>query len=165
MADKPYRLSVGVMLFNRDGLVFIGRRLDKSHAEHVAPGHEWQMPQGGIDGDEAPRQAAVRELYEETNVKSVDYLAESPEWYAYDLPDEVSLKAWNGRYRGQKQKWFAFRFLGEDSEIDIHQPGGGEKPEFDAWRWEEMVRLPDLIIPFKREVYVKVIEAFAQLAR
>jgi putative (di)nucleoside polyphosphate hydrolase len=153
------------MVLNRDGLVFIGRRLDKNHAEHSAPGYEWQMPQGGIDADEEPREAAMRELYEETNIKSVEYLAESPDWYAYDLPDDVSLKAWKGRYRGQKQKWFAFRFLGDEAEINIHEPGGAEKPEFDAWRWEEMARLPNLIIPFKREVYVKVVEGFAHLGR
>ncbi|MBV9219537.1 MAG: RNA pyrophosphohydrolase [Methylobacteriaceae bacterium] len=164
MNDKPYRLAVGVMLINRVGLVFVGRRRNKKLPEHVADGFEWQMPQGGIDAGEDPRQAALRELYEETNVSSVSFLAEAPQWYAYDLPEPIRRTTWRGRYRGQKQKWFAFRFVGEDSEIDILNPAGGAKPEFVAWRWEKMSRLPDLIIPFKRKVYETVVQVFAHLA-
>lgn len=160
-----YRPCVGVALFNRDGLVFAGRRRNKALREHVAPGHEWQMPQGGIDKGEDPGAAAMRELYEETNVRSVSRLAEAPDWYAYDLPDDIAKEAWKGKYAGQTQKWFAFRFEGEDSEIDIDNPAGGEhRPEFDAWRWVALSEMPKLIIPFKRPVYEKVVAAFAHLA-
>jgi putative (di)nucleoside polyphosphate hydrolase len=107
----------------------------------------------------------LRELYEETSVRSVSLLAEAPDWYAYDLPAMVAGRAWRGRYRGQIQKWFAFRFEGSESEIDIHRPGGGHhRPEFDEWRWVEMHRLPELIIPFKRPVYESVVAAFGHLA-
>lgn len=159
----PYRPCVGVMLVNAQGLVFVGRRRNKRQPEHVAPGHEWQMPQGGIDAGEEPYAAALRELHEETNVRSVELIAEAPDWYSYDLPQDVAKKAWRGGYRGQTQKWFAMRFTGDESEIDIHDPGPGHKPEFDAWRWEEVSRLPELIIPFKREVYEQVVAAFAPL--
>jgi putative (di)nucleoside polyphosphate hydrolase len=153
------------MLLNRDGLVFIGRRRSEAGGEHVADGYAWQMPQGGIDAGEEPYAAAIRELHEETNVQSVSLLAEAPDWYSYDLPAMIAGRAWRGRYRGQTQKWFAFRFEGEDSEIDIRQPAAGQhKPEFDEWRWEEMSRLPELIIPFKRPVYEKVVAAFRHLA-
>jgi putative (di)nucleoside polyphosphate hydrolase len=164
--DLPYRPCVGVMLMNRNGLVFIGRRKSESGPEHVANGYAWQMPQGGIDPGEDPYQAALRELYEETNVRTVRLLAEAPDWYSYDLPSLVAGRAWRGRYRGQIQKWFAFQFEGDDSEIDIRRPAGGHhKPEFDEWRWEAMHRLPDLIIPFKRPVYDKVVAAFRHLDR
>jgi putative (di)nucleoside polyphosphate hydrolase len=165
MADLPYRACVGVMLLNRDGLVFIGRRKSESGIEHVADGYAWQMPQGGIDPGENPYAAAVREMYEETSVRSARLLAEAPDWYSYDLPSMVAGRAWRGRYRGQKQRWFAFRFEGDDAEINILKPGGGHhKSEFDEWRWEEMHRLPDLIIPFKRPVYENVVTAFRHLA-
>ena len=154
------------MLLNRDGRVFLGRRRTEAGPEHVGDGYAWQMPQGGIDPGEDPYAAALRELYEETNVRSVAPLGEAPDWYAYDLPAIVAGRAWRGRYRGQSQKWFAFRFTGLDDEIDISHPGGGRhKPEFDAWRWESMDRLTELIIPFKRPVYEKVVEAFAHLGR
>ena len=159
----PYRPCVGVMLVNAEGLVFIGRRRNKRQPEHVAPGHEWQMPQGGIDAGEDPYVAALRELHEETNVRSVSMIAEAPDWYSYDLPNDVARKSWRGGYRGQTQKWFALRFTGDDSEIDIHDPGPGHKPEFDAWRWEKIERLPELIIPFKRQVYENVVADFAPL--
>ncbi len=151
------------MLVNAQGLVFVGRRRNKRQPEHVAPGHEWQMPQGGIDPGEQPYAAALRELREETNVRSVEFIAEAPDWYSYDLPQDVAKKAWRGGYRGQTQKWFALRFTGTDSEIDIHDPGPGHKPEFDAWRWEDISRLPEMIIPFKRQVYEQVVAAFAPL--
>ena len=161
--NLPYRPCVGVMLVNRQGLVFVGRRRNKRQPEHVAPGHEWQMPQGGIDPGEQPYVAALRELHEETNVRSVELIAEAPAWYSYDLPQDVAKKAWRGGYRGQTQKWFALRFTGDESEIDIHDPGPGHKPEFDAWRWEDISRLAELIIPFKRQVYEQVVADFAPL--
>jgi putative (di)nucleoside polyphosphate hydrolase len=162
LEDLPYRACVGIALINRDGLVFIGRRRAE-RADEVAETYAWQMPQGGIDRGETPHQAAVRELYEETGVRSASLLAEAPDWYAYDLPDVVAGRAWKGRYRGQTQKWFAFRFEGAEEEIDIAHPGG-HRPEFDAWRWERLDRLPALIIPFKRPVYDRVVAAFRHLA-
>jgi len=153
------------MLIGRDGRVFVGRRKSEAGPEHVANGYAWQMPQGGIDPGEDPYAAALRELYEETNVRTVRLLAEAPDWYAYDLPALVAGRAWKGRYRGQTQKWFAFRFEGEEAEIDIARPAGGRhRPEFDEWRWERMERLPELIIPFKRAVYENVVGAFRHLA-
>ena len=122
------------------------------------------MPQGGIDEGEEPLVAARRELFEETNARSVSLLAEAPEWFAYDLPQDVAGQAWKGRFRGQTQKWFAFRFEGDDSEIDVANPGGGHKPEFEAWRWEPLAATPALIIPFKRGVYERVVEAFLPFA-
>jgi putative (di)nucleoside polyphosphate hydrolase len=162
--DLPYRPCVGVALANRQGLVFIGQRKAEAGPEHVDDTYSWQMPQGGIDDGEGPEAAARRELYEETNVRSVTLLAEAPSWFSYDLPPDVAGKAWKGRYRGQTQKWFAYRFEGDDGEIDIGAPAG-HKPEFSAWRWERLDRLPALIIPFKRPVYEKVVEAFAPLLR
>ena len=123
------------------------------------------MPQGGIDRGEQPLQAAYRELREETNVSSVSLLAEAPDWLSYDLPHEVGKEAWRGRYRGQSQKWFAFRFEGEEDEIDIANPAGGHKAEFDSWRWAPLADAPELIIPFKREVYREVARLFAGFAR
>jgi putative (di)nucleoside polyphosphate hydrolase len=165
LASLPYRPCVGLALFNRDGLVFIGRRRREAGPEHVSGNYAWQMPQGGIDPGEDPFAAAVRELYEETNVRSAELLAEAPDWYGYDLPPAAAGRAWRGRYRGQIQKWFALRFTGEDSEINILRPAGGRhRPEFDAWRWERLDRLPDLIIPFKRPVYERVVDAFTHVA-
>lgn len=162
--DLPYRPCVGVVLFNRQGLAFIGRRADAT-AEHGVGDTAWQMPQGGIDAGEEPLAAATRELFEETNVRSATLLAEAPEWFAYDLPEAVAGQAWKGRYRGQTQKWFAFRFDGEDGEIDVAHPGGGHhKPEFDQWRWERLDALPGLIIPFKRGVYEQVALTFGPFA-
>ena len=156
-----YRPCVGTMVLNRDGLVFVGRRAQGP--EHVDLTHVWQMPQGGIDDGEDPWPAALRELYEETSMRSVQKLAEVPEWLPYDLPPEVAHQAWKGRYRGQTQKWYALRFTGDDSEINILEPAGGHKPEFIAWRWEPMRNLPDLVIPFKHAVYTRVVEAFRHL--
>ncbi len=159
-----YRPCVGIALFNPSGKVFIGRRRSRRSMDNIAPGYEWQMPQGGIDLGEQPHAAALRELQEETNVSSVSLLAEVPQWLSYDLPTDISRKVMKGRFRGQTQKWFAFRFEGDETEIDIEHPAGGHKPEFDAWRWEDIERLPDLIIPFKREVYLAVVEAFRPIA-
>ena len=162
MSQFVYRPCVGIALFNREGLVFIGRRRSRRSADHLMSGYEWQMPQGGIDLGEIPRAAALRELQEETNVSSVSFLAEVPHWLVYDLPSDMSRKTWKGRYKGQTQKWFAFRFEGDEREINIDKPDGGHKPEFDAWRWERIERLPELIIPFKRQVYEGVVQQFRQ---
>ena len=165
MHNLPYRPCVGIMLVNHRDLVMVGRRVAEAGPEHVDDTHAWQMPQGGIDAGEEPLAAALRELHEETNVTSVTLIAEAPEWFSYDLPRKVADQAWKGRYRGQTQKWFAFRFEGDDSEINIHEPAGGLHAEFDAWRWERIEALPDLIIPFKREVYQQVVATFAPLLR
>jgi len=147
-----------MMVINRAGLVFIGRRTDGP--EHVDATHVWQMPQGGIDEDEDAYEAALRELYEETSIRSVQKLGEIAEWLTYDLPGEVAKKAWKGKYRGQKQKWYALRFTGKESEINIDDPGGGHEPEFVEWRWVEMRELPGLVIPFKRQTYERVVREF-----
>ncbi len=162
--DLPYRPCAGMMVLNRDGRVFIGRRTDGP--EHIDMAHVWQMPQGGVDEGEDPYPAALRELYEETNIRSVEKIGEIADWLSYDIPRDIAGQAWSGKYRGQKQKWYAFRFLGNDSEIDIAHPGGGaHKPEFVDWRWEKMENLPGLIIPFKRSVYERVLREFAHLAK
>jgi putative (di)nucleoside polyphosphate hydrolase len=161
----PYRDCVGIAVFNAQGQVFLGRRKSAGDPDQsAAHGAPWQMPQGGIDAGEDPLRAALRELYEETNVTSVSLLAEAPEWIYYDLPDEALGIAFKGKYRGQRQRWFAFAFTGADSEIDVAAPGGGKfEPEFDAWRWEKLSRTPALIVPFKREAYEKVVAAFADI--
>lgn len=161
--DLPFRPCVGMMVLNRDGLAFIGRRT--SGPEHVDATHVWQMPQGGIDEDEDPWRAALRELFEETNIRSVQKLGEIAEWLTYDLPPRIAKQAWGGRYRGQKQRWYALRFTGPESEIDIATPAGGHKPEFVAWRWESVANLPSLIIPFKQAVYTRVVAEFARFAQ
>ncbi len=158
----PYRPCVGMMVLNHAGRVFIGRRIDGP--EHVDMVHAWQMPQGGIDPGEDPWPAALRELYEETNIRSVQKLGEIEEWLAYDIPREIVGQAWKGKYRGQQQKWYALRFTGEEKEIDIAHPAGGHKPEFAEWRWEPMENLSRLIIPFKRKVYERVVKEFAKFA-
>jgi putative (di)nucleoside polyphosphate hydrolase len=160
--DLAYRPCVGIMLLNRQGLVFVGRRRGKRADPDISE-FEWQMPQGGIDEGERPFDAALRELREETNVTSVALLGEARDWYSYDLPPAAT-KRWKGRYRGQTQKWFALRFTGQEGEIDIESPGGGlHPPEFDAWRWERPELLPELIVPFKRDVYERVLRDFAHL--
>lgn len=146
---RPYRLGVGVMLLNRNGEVFVGQRIDA-----IEPA--WQMPQGGIDKGETPLEAAWRELVEETGTDKAELLAESPGWLTYDLPAPLRDKVWKGRYRGQKQKWFAMRFTGCDEDINIVT----DHPEFSEWRWAPYERLAELIIPFKRPLYVQVIETF-----
>ncbi len=163
-SELPFRPCVGIMLLNKQGLVFIGRRLQLSRKGEVLDQYAWQMPQGGIDRGENPLDAAKRELLEETGVTSATFLAEASDWYQYDLPQNPAGRSFRGRYRGQTQKWFAFRFEGDDSEINIHEPENGLKAEFSHWRWEKMQRLPDLVIPFKRPVYELVVNTFSYLS-
>ncbi len=161
--DLPYRPCVGLAVFNAQGRVFVGRRL--GGPEHVDATHSWQMPQGGIDKDEDPYEAALRELYEETSIRSIKRLGEVDGWLKYDIPQDIAGQAWKGKYRGQKQKWYALRFTGDESEIDIATPGGGaHKPEFVEWRWERLESTPELIVPFKRSVYDDVVKAFMEFA-
>lgn len=160
----PYRPCVGMMVLNREGRVWCGRRIPEPDSETAGALKLWQMPQGGIDDGEEPLAAARRELYEETGIRSVSLIAEMPRWIRYDLPPHLVGIAFKGRYRGQTQKWFAFRFTGDESEIAIDPPPGGHKPEFDGWAWQDMRDLPDLIVPFKRAVYEEVLAGFMHLA-
>ncbi len=148
----PYRPCVGIMLINPAGLVFVGQRIDNLV-------EAWQMPQGGIDEGEDPQTAAMRELGEEIGTEKAEIIAESAGWLNYDLPVELIPKVWKGRYRGQRQKWFAMRFLGTDADINIET----SHPEFAAWRWVEHHQLPDLIVPFKRDLYQEIVAEFASL--
>ena len=160
----PYRPCVGVMVLNHEGLVWVGRRTPDDRSEMADESYLWQMPQGGIDEGEEPLTTARRELFEETGIESVKLLAEAPGWINYDLPPDKVGVAWKGRYRGQTQKWFAFRFHGDESEIRINPPPGGHEAEFAAWAWRPMGDLPGLIVPFKRKVYEEVLRAFKHLA-
>ena len=159
--ELPMRACVGIMLLNAEGKVWVGRRRPKWAGDHAAK--IWQMPQGGIEKFEPPRIAALRELREETGVTSVEVMAEHPEWLSYELPSSLLGIALKGRYRGQRQKWFAMRFLGDDREIDI-SARDGLKAEFETWRWAPISVVPKLIVPFKRDVYEQVTGAFAHLA-
>jgi len=159
--ELPYRPCAGLFVVNPNGRVFIGRRTEGP--EHIDETHVWQMPQGGIDKGEDPWPAALRELYEETSMRSVEKLGEVEDWLTYDIPRTILEQAWKGKYRGQTQKWYALRFTGDESEIDILQPGGGHhKPEFIAWRWEPAENLPDLVVPFKRRIYERVVSEFSK---
>lgn len=153
-SQLPYRPCVGMMIFNAEGRVFAGKRIDQSL-------EAWQMPQGGIDEGEDLQTAMRRELKEEIGTANVAVLREHPDWLTYDLPEHMIGVALQGRYRGQKQKWFALRFLGKDSEINVKTP----HQEFSDWKWIEAGELARIIAPFKREIYAKVIAAFADLAR
>lgn len=149
----PYRPCVGLMILNADGHVFVGQRVD-TYPE------AWQMPQGGVDPGEKPRDAALRELWEETGIESGDVtvLAETDNWIPYELPHHLVPKLWKGKYRGQEQKWFLFRFTGTDSQINIET----EHQEFAAWRWLPVDDMVEGIVPFKRDVYIEVVKAFEQ---
>ena len=160
----PYRPCVGIMVLNRQGLVWAGHRIPIGNSEYDGSPQLWQMPQGGIDRGEDPLPAAHRELYEETGMRSVSLLAEAPNWINYDLPPHMMGVGLKGKFRGQTQRWFAFRFEGDDSEIAINPPPGGHEPEFDQWAWKPMHELPELIVPFKRKVYEEVVAAFRHLA-
>ncbi|WP_082675770.1 RNA pyrophosphohydrolase [Aureimonas ureilytica] len=159
----PYRPCVGVMVLNRENKIFLGRRIAEPQGEMDGASKLWQMPQGGIDEDENPRLAAERELFEETGIRSVSLLAQTSDWLTYELPPELVGVALKGKFRGQKQMWFAFRFLGEDSEVQINPPPGGHTAEFDEWGWKTMDEALDLVVPFKRGVYEAMIAEFRHL--
>lgn len=161
MSSLPYRPCVGIMLLNGANDVFIGSR--KNGPEQLLNQYSWQMPQGGIDEGEEPLECAKRELYEETNIKSVELLAEVPGWLSYDLPPDFIGTAWKGKYRGQTQKWFVMRFTGDESEIDVQHPAGGHKPEFVDWKWIKPEELPDIIVPFKKETYENLVSYFKEI--
>jgi len=150
--DLPYRPCAGIMLLNREGLAFAGQRIDTTV-------EAWQMPQGGIDDGESAEDAALRELGEEIGVgpDKVELIAEAPGEFFYDLPTDLAGKVWKGKWRGQRQKWFLYRFLGEDLDVNL----ATEHPEFSQWRWVEPDELPDLIVPFKRKLYEDVVAAFS----
>jgi putative (di)nucleoside polyphosphate hydrolase len=152
MIDLPYRACAGVMLLNHDGQVFVGQRLDSTL-------EAWQMPQGGIDPGEAPRDTAIRELGEETGIapEHLELVAEAPAELFYDLPEEMIGRVWGGKYRGQRQRWFLFRFTGTDADVNIQTA----HPEFRAWRWADPADLPTMIVPFKRTLYEEVLDAFS----
>jgi putative (di)nucleoside polyphosphate hydrolase len=156
LVGRPYRPGVGVMLINRDGLVFVAQRIDMPEAA-------WQMPQGGIDEGEDPREAALRELKEETGTDKAEIIGETRDWLLYDLPPELLDKiSWGRRYRGQKQKWFAMRFTGSDRDIDI---GSDKHPEFSEWKWAPAGSLSKIIVPFKRDLYRQVVAELGHLAK
>lgn len=145
----PYRDGVGIMLLNGEGLVFVAKRID-------TVSEAWQMPQGGIDVGELPAVAALRELKEEIGTDKAAMLRESADWYHYDLPEHLVSSVWGGRYRGQRQRWYAMRFTGEDRDINI----ATEHPEFCEWQWVQAQALPDLIVPFKRTLYQALLDEF-----
>ena len=152
-SDLPYRPCVGIMLFNKDGKVFVGKRIDQTV-------EGWQMPQGGIDKGEMPKEAALRELKEEVGTAKAEIIGEMDDWVTYDLPKHLVGVGFHGKYRGQRQKWFALRFTGKDSDIDLT----AHEPEFSDYQWVSLAALPDLIVPFKRDTYKAVIAAFKSLA-
>ena len=151
-SERPYRPCVGIMLINDHGLVFVAQRIDQVV-------EAWQMPQGGVEQDETPRQAALRELEEEIGTNRAEIIAETEDWIPYDLPAELADKVWRGGFRGQTQKWFAMRFLGTDGDINL----ATAEPEFDAWKWTPMATLVDVAVDFKRDNYAQVVAAFQLL--
>jgi putative (di)nucleoside polyphosphate hydrolase len=156
----PYRLNVGAALFNGAGKVLVARRADMPNAEGPAGG--WQLPQGGIDADEDPRAAVLRELAEEIGTDRAEIIGEHPDWLTYDLPVHLIGVALRGRYRGQRQRWFALRFMGTDADIRLDLD---PHPEFDAWRWAELAELPALAVPFKLPIYMVLAQSFRRFAQ
>ena len=155
----PYRPNVGAVLFDRTGRVLVARRADLPNAEGAAGG--WQLPQGGIDETEDPRQAVLRELAEEIGTDAAEVIGEHPDWFTYDLPPELLGKALGGQFRGQRQRWFALRFTGRDADIRLDLD---PDPEFDAWQWVALQSLPALAVPFKHAIYVVLARDFAHYA-
>ncbi|WP_455477241.1 RNA pyrophosphohydrolase [Bartonella sp. B41] len=158
--DLPYRKGVGILVFNNDGRVWIGRRLIAFVHGSAEISGGWQLPQGGIDENEDPLDAARRELYEETGMRSIKLIKEAQDWFHYDFPQELVGCTLNNKYRGQMQKWFAFQFTGKISEIAINPPPDGNKAEFDQWKWVDIEILPSIVVSFKRHVYTKVVSEF-----
>jgi len=158
-AGLPYRPNVGAALFNREGKVFVARRVGMSSAERAAGG--WQLPQGGIDADEDPATAVLRELAEETGTSEAVIIGEHPDWLTYDFPPELLGRILGGHYRGQRQRWFALRFTGRDSDVRLDLD---PHPEFDAWRWAALDELPDLAVAFKRPIYEVLAQSFRVFA-
>lgn len=150
--ERPYRPCVGIVLINQNNHIFVGQRIDNMV-------EAWQMPQGGIDEGETPIEAGFREMAEEIGTNQASFLAEHPDWLDYDIPEDLANRLWQGRFRGQTQKWLAFRFDGTDDAINI----ATAEPEFRAWRWAEPHHLPDLAVPFKRDVYFSVLRELAPL--
>ena len=150
----PYRQGVGIMLINKQREVFVGRRIDTKI-------DAWQMPQGGIDDNESPSQAVMRELLEEVGSNHAEIIAESKRWFQYNLPDYLIPKLWNGKYRGQKQKWFILKYLGHDDDFKLDNA----QQEFTQWRWAKIEELATIIVPFKRKLYEVVIEEFADVLK
>lgn len=147
-----YRLSVGIVLFNNEGKVFVGERIDTPGA--------WQMPQGGIDPDESPEETALRELGEEVGTDKAEIIKVADRKIRYELPDNVVRSLWGGKYRGQEQIWVAAKFTGQDSDINLNS---FDPPEFNAWQWVGLEQTLDLIVPFKRDVYVQIVELFKDI--
>ena len=158
-SSLPYRPNVGSVLFNAAGLVFVGRRADQADTEDTTRG--WQLPQGGMDEGEDPRRAVMRELLEEIGTDRAEIIGEHPEWLTYDLPQHLLGIALRGKYRGQRQRWFALRFTGEDSDIRLD---ADPHPEFDQWRWIRLAEIPALAVDFKRPIYEVLVRSFAPLA-
>ncbi|PIW26369.1 MAG: RNA pyrophosphohydrolase [Rhodospirillales bacterium CG15_BIG_FIL_POST_REV_8_21_14_020_66_15] len=154
---RPFRTGVGALLLNSAGRVWVGERIRRTAQQLEYP---WQLPQGGLDAGEDPRDAVFRELEEETGTANAEIIAETPGWLTYDLPIEVRDRVWSGRFRGQRQKWYALRFLGRDEEFDLNTH---HQPEFSSWRWAPMAELPSLVVPFKRGLYHDLLAAFAHL--
>ena len=152
--QRPYRPGIGLVLLNAQGLAFVAQRID-------TPGNSWQFPQGGIDEGEDPRATALREMEEEIGTNKAEIIAESADWISYDLPPDIADKSWKGRFRGQTQKWFCARFTGCDADINLDTA----HPEFMRWRWMALEEVPPLIVPFKRELYDKVVAEFLPVMR
>ncbi len=157
--ELPYRRCVGIALLNQDNKIWIGERTPRKWDN--TSNYLWQMPQGGVDKGEDPFEAALRELYEETGITSAELICEVTDWLSYDLPESLFGVALKGRYRGQIQKWYIMRFKGEDGEVDLSPPG--HSPEFQTWRWAEVSELPELVIPFKRDVYLQIVHEIGQV--
>lgn len=162
--DLPFRPCVGIVLLNSQGKVWAGRRMPNTET-FGKDAFRWQMPQGGIDKGEDPLVAAKRELWEETGVTNASVMGEIEDWLNYDLPEDLIGIGLRGKYRGQTQKWFAFRFEGNEDEINITHPPDGSDQEFDKWEWKDLSEMPDLIVEFKRGIYERVVEEFASLVQ